>query len=132
MKHEDLDVYNLRSIYIKWKEEESLFTSSFFPPTNFHVGCGICAEGKKETFKEKIQFDDEKKTSTHVGIEGQVFNYYKSYKATWQEVPRNGGPDVAKVIIEYEKLSESMPHPVSYLDLMANWTKDLDAHLVKA
>ncbi|XP_048137406.1 MLP-like protein 34 [Rhodamnia argentea] len=87
---------------------------------------------KKETFKEKVEFDDENKSVTHVGVEGDVFDYYKSYRATWQAVARGGGPAIAKMIIEYEKLDESMPHPVNYLDFMANVTKDIDAHLVKA
>ncbi|XP_030447781.1 MLP-like protein 34 [Syzygium oleosum] len=89
-------------------------------------------EGRKETFKEKVQFDDQNKSITHVGIEGEVFNYYKTYKAIWKAVHGAGGPDVVKMIIEYEKLNESMPHPVKYLDFMANMTKDIDAHLVKA
>ncbi|XP_030514565.1 MLP-like protein 28 [Rhodamnia argentea] len=89
-------------------------------------------EGKKEKFKEKIEFDDGNKAAIHVGVEGDVFKYYRSYKAIWQAVRRDGGPDVVKVIIEYEKLNESMPHPVSYLDFMANMAKDVDAHLVKA
>ncbi|XP_010044193.2 MLP-like protein 28 [Eucalyptus grandis] len=89
-------------------------------------------EGKKETFKEKIQFDDQNKIVTHVGIEGELFNFYKSYKAILQAVHKDGGPDVVKVIIEYEKLNESMPHPVNYLDVTVNMTKDIDAHLVKA
>ncbi|KAK3442607.1 hypothetical protein EUGRSUZ_B02916 [Eucalyptus grandis] len=89
-------------------------------------------EGKKETFKQKIQFDDKNKIATHVGIEGEVFNYYKSYTAIWQAVLMDGGPDVVKVIIGYEKLNESMPHPVIYIDFLVNMTKDIDAHLVKA
>ncbi|XP_010041872.2 MLP-like protein 34 [Eucalyptus grandis] len=89
-------------------------------------------EGKKETFKQKIQFDDKNKIATHVGIEGEVFNYYKGYTAIWQAVHKDGGPDVVKVIIEYEKLNESMPHPVIYIDFLVNMTKDIDAHLVKA
>ncbi|KAF8040160.1 hypothetical protein BT93_B2400 [Corymbia citriodora subsp. variegata] len=88
--------------------------------------------GKKETFKQKIQFDDQNKIAAHIGIEGDVFNYYKSYTAIWQAVHKHGGPDVVKVIIEYEKLNESMPHPVNYIDFLVNMAKDLDAHLVKA
>lgn len=95
-------------------------------------GCEICAEGRKETLKEKREFDDENKTVTHIGIEGEVFNYYKSWKGSWRAVHRDGGPAVAKIIIVSEKLNESLPHPVNYLDLMANMTKDIDAHLVKA
>lgn len=39
MKLEDADAHNIRSIYIKGKEEEQLFYSPFFfVPSNFHVG----------------------------------------------------------------------------------------------
>ncbi|KAI3431253.1 Bet_v_1 domain-containing protein, partial [Psidium guajava] len=86
--------------------------------------------GTKETLKEKVEFDDENKRVIHVGVEGDVFDYYKCYSATWEAIARGGGPAIAKMIIEYEKLGESMPHPVNYLDFMANITKDIDAHLV--
>ncbi|KAI4379075.1 hypothetical protein MLD38_005414 [Melastoma candidum] len=89
--------------------------------------------GKSEKFKEKIEFDDAKKKVTHVGIEGDVFQYYKSYKAIWEAVPKPGGEGaIVKVAIEYEKVNKEAPSPDNYLEVMVGFTKDIDAHLTKA
>ncbi|GAV73790.1 Bet_v_1 domain-containing protein [Cephalotus follicularis] len=88
--------------------------------------------GKTETFKEKVEFDDENLKVTLVGLEGDVFKYYKSYKGIFHYVPKGEGT-LAKVALEYEKLSEDVPDPINeYLDFVVSFTKDMDAHLVKA
>ncbi|XP_038715567.1 MLP-like protein 34 [Tripterygium wilfordii] len=46
--------------------------------------------GKTETFKEKVELDDEKRMVTLVGLEGDVFKYYTNYKAVFQETPNVG------------------------------------------
>ncbi|GAV67502.1 LOW QUALITY PROTEIN: Bet_v_1 domain-containing protein, partial [Cephalotus follicularis] len=88
-------------------------------------------EGKAETFKERIELDDNLKVAL-VGLDGDVFKFYKSYKAIIHYVPK-GEETLAKVALEYEKLSEDVPDPIyKYLDLVVTVTKDKDAHLAKA
>ncbi|GAV67497.1 Bet_v_1 domain-containing protein [Cephalotus follicularis] len=89
-------------------------------------------EGNAETFKERIELDDENLKVTLVGLDGDVFKFYKSYKIIIHYVPKGEGT-LAKVALEYEKLSEHVPDPIyKYLALVVTLTKDKDAHLAKA
>lgn len=93
----------------------------------------IDAGGKTEKFKEKVEFYDENKKVTHVGLEGDVFKWYKTFNGIWQAVPKAGGKGaIVKAIIEYEKLNQSVPPPHNYMEIMVRFTKDIDAHLSKA
>ncbi|KAI4385865.1 hypothetical protein MLD38_003854 [Melastoma candidum] len=89
--------------------------------------------GKSEKIKEKIEFDNAKKKVTHVGIEGDVFQYYKSYKGSWEAIPKPGGEGaIVKVAVEYEKVNKDAPSPDNYLEIMVGITKEIDAHLTNA
>ncbi|EXB23151.1 MLP-like protein 329 [Morus notabilis] len=84
-------------------------------------------DGRAETFKEKLEFDDETKTIRLVGLEGDVFKHYKSFTPIYELTPKgNGG--VAKTVIEYEKLSEDVPAPDKYLAMAVKIAQDIDAH----
>ena len=86
-------------------------------------------------YKEKIEYHDENETMIHVCIKGDVFEHYKSAKAIWWVAPEADGREgtVAKVVVTHEKLDESMPRPITNLDvIMVNVTEDIDAHLAKA
>ena len=89
-------------------------------------------EGEVGTFKEKIELDDVNKAIILNGLEGDVFQYYKSFKPVYQFTQKNDGSSIAKVSIEYEKLSEQVADPNKYIRLMTNIVKDLDAHFIKA
>ncbi|OAY29248.1 MLP-like protein 43 [Manihot esculenta] len=86
--------------------------------------------GRSEVFKDKIIVDDEKKTLTGIGLEGDVFKSYKVFNLIWQLTPKDEG-SLAKVIIEYEKLNENVPTPDIYLDFIIKITTDVDESISK-
>ncbi|XP_059448550.1 MLP-like protein 43 [Corylus avellana] len=88
-------------------------------------------EGEVEVMKEKVEVDDENKLVILTALEGHCLNLYKSYKIIFQVTPMTEGGSV-KITVEYEKLSENIPPPNKYLDLIVNLVKDLDAHILKA
>ena len=89
-------------------------------------------EGKSDlVFKEKVEYDDENRSATLIGIDGDVMQEYKSYKCTFQVVPKGTG-SLAKLTIEYEKLSDDVPAPDKYITLMVNVTKGIDELIAKA
>ncbi|PON48641.1 Major latex protein domain containing protein [Parasponia andersonii] len=88
-------------------------------------------DGKQEWFKEKVEFDDENNMVSMVGLEGDVFQHYRSFKPVYHVVPKGEG-SLAKLSIEFERLDANVPPPNKYLNVMVNVTKDMDAHLQKA
>ncbi|KAK0573883.1 hypothetical protein LWI29_015018 [Acer saccharum] len=86
-------------------------------------------EGREESYKEKVEIDDENLSVTLVGLEGDVFKNYKSWKATFQATPKGDGSSVIKHILEYEKLNQDVPVPNPYLDFLVSITKDIASHL---
>ncbi|OAY29249.1 hypothetical protein MANES_15G129900v8 [Manihot esculenta] len=88
-------------------------------------------EGRPEVFKEKVEIDEEKKIVKLIGLDGDVFKLYKVYNGMWHVMPKGQG-SLAKTVIEYEKLNESVPTPHIYLDFIVGVTKDIDAGLVLA
>ena len=91
----------------------------------------LYADGTSGTFKEKVELDDVNKSVTLVGLEGDVFQEYKSFKAIHHAVPKGNGC-LAKLSIEYEKLNPNVPPPNKYLNMVAQIAKDIDAHIQKA
>ncbi|KAJ8770245.1 hypothetical protein K2173_012653 [Erythroxylum novogranatense] len=89
-------------------------------------------EGKPGVFKERIELDDENKTVTFHGLEGDVMQIYKIYKPVWTFKPNGEGTTLAVCAIEYEKQNESVPAPNIYLDFIVSLTKDIDDGLSKA
>ncbi|CAN1258603.1 MLP-like protein 328 [Linum perenne] len=91
-------------------------------------------EGKAEVFKERVEFDEQKKIVKLNGLEGDVMKIYKVYNPIFELVSSEsgGGGGVAKLAIEYEKLDPSFPAPTKYMDFMINLTKETDAGLVKS
>lgn len=86
-------------------------------------------EGEVETVKEKVDFDDESKTMTCSGLEGeQIFKMYKMFKAIYQALPKDEGCFV-RLAIEYEKHNKNIPAPTKYIDLMTKVVKDMGNHL---
>ena len=75
--------------------------------------------------------DDENKSILFVGVEGDLFKQYSSYRAAVQISPK-GEASLAKILVEYERLKEDVPPPTKYFEIVANVVKDIDAHLVKA
>lgn len=79
--------------------------------------------------KEKVEFNDEKMAMTVVGLEGDVFDHYKVFNATYQVVSKGPQHSLAVLTLEYEKLDDGSPYPYKYLDLMNAITKDIESHL---
>ena len=97
----------------------------------FIFSCEII-EGKSGlVFKEKVEYDDANRSATLVGVDGDIMQEYKTFKATYQAVPKGTG-SLAKLNIEYEKLREDVPAPDKYITLMVNITKGIDEHITKA
>ena len=84
-------------------------------------------DGKQETFKERLEFDDETKTIKCVGVEGDVFKLYKSCTSIFEVTPKGDGC-LVKIIIDYEKLSEDVPAPENYVAMLADVAKDICSH----
>ncbi|VVA14538.1 PREDICTED: MLP, partial [Prunus dulcis] len=80
--------------------------------------------------KEKAEYNDEKKSITLNGVEGDVFKYFKSFKPVYQFTQKEGS--IATSSIAYEKLNDNVAGPDKYVGLMVNIVKDLDAHFIKA
>lgn len=77
-----------------------------------------------------MAFDDEKYAMTVIGLEGDVFEHYKSFKATYQVVPRGPKHSLAVLTLEYEKRHPNSPYPYKYINLMNNVTKDMEFFLM--
>ncbi|KAL3510573.1 hypothetical protein ACH5RR_029974 [Cinchona calisaya] len=82
--------------------------------------------------KDKIDaIDEENKTITFGLIGGEVTNYFKSFKATLQAIVQ-GGINIVKWTLEYEKANDDVPTPHSHLDFLINCSRDVDAYLLKS
>ncbi|XP_038893256.1 MLP-like protein 329 [Benincasa hispida] len=100
--------------------------------THAHVSTKIwiyTIDGKAEVFKERVEFDDKKLVMTLVGLEGGVFKHYKTFKLTYQIVPKEPERSLVILILEYEKLDDGSTYPYKYTDLLSNIIKDIESHL---
>ncbi|XP_058216162.1 MLP-like protein 328 [Rhododendron vialii] len=88
------------------------------------------AEGKVETYKEKVSIDEENKAVHLTALEGHCLELYRSYNIIYQFI-HNGESNIVKITIEYEKKHEDIPPPQKYMDFVISLIKDLDANLVK-
>ncbi|EEF36378.1 MLP-like protein 34 [Ricinus communis] len=88
-------------------------------------------DGTTETFKERIEVDEENMKVTLVGEEGDVMKSYKVFKPIYYLAPKGNGC-LATCVIEYEKVNENVPAPDKYMEFMINATKEIDAGLVGA
>ncbi|KAL5756538.1 hypothetical protein ACOSP7_020980 [Xanthoceras sorbifolium] len=88
-------------------------------------------EGKQETYKERVELDESNKTVSLVGLEGDIFKYFKSVKAVLKATPKpDGSGSVAHLTIEYEKLHDAIADPKAYMELLTSIAKDVDDHIM--
>ncbi|KAH7516335.1 hypothetical protein FEM48_Zijuj10G0124100 [Ziziphus jujuba var. spinosa] len=87
-------------------------------------------EEKEETFKEKVEIDDENKKVTLVCLEGHCLDHYKSYKASFKVTPK-GESGVVAITLNYEKRQNDSPDANKYLQFLVNVIRDIDAYLIK-
>ncbi|XP_019160091.1 PREDICTED: kirola-like [Ipomoea nil] len=88
-------------------------------------------DGKTKIAKEVIEaIDDEKKLVKFRVIGGDLMESHKSFIITCH-VDSNGDDNFVTWTIEYEKLKEEIPEPLTYLEFLLNMTKDMDDHHAK-
>ncbi|KAH7834625.1 hypothetical protein Vadar_018010 [Vaccinium darrowii] len=88
----------------------------------------MCADGKVETYKDRVSIDEENKTVDLIALERHLLEVYKSYNIIYQF--HNGETNIVKITIEYEKKNEDVPPPQKYVDFIISLIKDLDAKLI--
>ncbi|GJT31017.1 MLP-like protein 423 [Tanacetum coccineum] len=82
--------------------------------------------------KEKIEeLDEAKKKVAYSVIDGDMMQYYKSFKATLEVIPEGEG-SLVKWLCEFEKASEQVPDPEMIRDFAAKNFKEIDEYLLKA
>lgn len=80
--------------------------------------------------KERLEIADEaNKTVGYTVIDGELLNFYKVFKATFQVVPKGEGC-LVKGSFEYEKAADEVPEPDNVRVLAEQTFKDLDAYLL--
>ncbi|XP_051136516.1 kirola-like [Andrographis paniculata] len=85
-------------------------------------------DGKKESMKVVIQeIDEEKKLVKFKVDEGDILGKYKEFTSCIH-VDTNGDDHVVTWTVQYEKVSEDVADPISYLELAINITNDIEAH----
>ncbi|XVE92014.1 hypothetical protein REPUB_Repub01dG0060700 [Reevesia pubescens] len=90
------------------------------------------AAGNTENIKETIEaIDDESKTMTFNMLDGDLLNYYNTFKPI-VNVTASGQGSLVKWTLEYEKKNESIPAPTKYKDFLVGWSKKIDAYLLNA
>ncbi|KAK3211999.1 hypothetical protein Dsin_016705 [Dipteronia sinensis] len=88
-------------------------------------------EGREETFKERVELDEANKTVSLIGLEGDIFNYFKTWKPVFKATPKDDGSgSVANLTIEYEKLHDGVADPKAYIEFMTSIAKDVDDHIM--
>ncbi|KAI3842376.1 hypothetical protein MKX03_000998 [Papaver bracteatum] len=86
--------------------------------------------GKTLVVKETTTYDDEAMTIHHSAVGGDVLNDYKKFDATLSVKPKaNGKGCTARWTIDYVKLNEDSPVPISYLAFFQQNIEDLNTHL---
>lgn len=82
--------------------------------------------------KEKIDAADEaSKSVSYTVIDGDLSNFYKHFKASFQVVPKGDG-SLVKWLVEFEKANEEVPDPNLIQEIAVKTFNDLDAYLLKA
>ncbi|KAC9132067.1 hypothetical protein R6Q59_004795 [Mikania micrantha] len=82
--------------------------------------------------KEKIEeVDEAKKKVAYRMIDGDMTQYFKSFKSSVEVIP-DGEGSLVKWFCEFEKASEEVPGPEMTRDLVAKNFKQIDDFLLKA
>ncbi|KAH7570952.1 hypothetical protein JRO89_XS05G0229900 [Xanthoceras sorbifolium] len=87
-------------------------------------------DGETEEFKEKIDFDHEKRCITSDAVGGHILERYKKYKGIFQVTENDEGGGMVKVTLVYEKFKEGDDPPHKFLNYVADIIRDVDAHII--
>ncbi|XP_026438278.1 major latex protein 15-like [Papaver somniferum] len=87
-------------------------------------------EGKREFVHEKTTYDDETRTICHSAFRGDVMKAYKKFDPILVVKPKaNGHGSIVSWTINYEKINEDSPVPISYLGFFQSSIDDLNSHI---
>ncbi|XP_058184353.1 kirola-like [Rhododendron vialii] len=85
-------------------------------------------DGKEKTDKAHLEvIDEENKLMTLTAVEGDLLQQYKTYRVTMQ-VDTKGENHSGIWALEYEKLSEDVEDPTTFMDMLVGVTKDIEVH----
>ncbi|KAL8035004.1 hypothetical protein ABFX02_12G068600 [Erythranthe guttata] len=85
-------------------------------------------DGEKRVAKNIIHtIDEEKKLVTFEIVEGDMMKLYKTFKLS-VHVDTIGEDNLVTWTAEYEKLSEDIPDPHTFMELCLKCTNDIEAH----
>ncbi|KAI3978350.1 hypothetical protein MKX01_013148 [Papaver californicum] len=91
---------------------------------------GYIHAGKPLTLKERTTYNDETRTICHNVVEGDVMNDYKKFAVTFVVNPKaDGHGNIVSWTVDYEKINEDSPVPISYLALFQQNNQDLSSYL---
>ncbi|XP_038876399.1 MLP-like protein 328 [Benincasa hispida] len=88
-------------------------------------------DDKAEVFKERVEFDDKNLVIKLVGLEGDLFDHFKTFNEIYQVVKKGPGHCAIILTLEYEKLHDGPPCPEKYYDAMIDLVKGIESHLKK-
>ncbi|KAL3831047.1 hypothetical protein ACJIZ3_019849 [Penstemon smallii] len=92
-------------------------------------GATLLVNGKQQIAKQILQdIDLEKKQFAYKMVEGDLMELYKNMIIT-MHVETKGGVDFITWTIEYELLSADNSHPLSPLNFLIEFTKDVETHI---
>ena len=78
-----------------------------------------------------MELDDKNLVIKLIGLEGDLFEHYKSFNETYKVVKKGPGQCAIILTLEYEKLHDCSPSPQKYYDAMINLVKSIESHLKK-
>ncbi|KAE8667198.1 Detected protein of unknown function [Hibiscus syriacus] len=89
-------------------------------------------EGKSQMVKEILEgVDDDNKTMVFKVVEGDVLNYYKSWRTVLNITAAREG-SLVKWTMEFEKQNDDVPDPIKNADYLITLARNIDAYLLNA
>lgn len=73
--------------------------------------------------------DEGKRSITFNIIGGEVTKYFRTYKATIL-LFKEGGKNMLKWSLEYEKMNDQVPEPTAQVQFLVNMAREVDAYLI--
>ncbi|KAI3840222.1 hypothetical protein MKX03_035111 [Papaver bracteatum] len=113
---------NAVKYYEIWKHHEDV------PNVTLHISGVKVIEGHGTTLGCKTTYNDETRTTHHSGIGGDMMKVYKKFVATLVVNPKaNGHGSIVSWTIDYDKIHEDYPIPISYLQFFQFQIEDFFA-----
>ncbi|MED6155569.1 hypothetical protein PIB30_006438 [Stylosanthes scabra] len=96
------------------------------------ISWNFVLDGKASACKEIVEdIDKENNKVSFRVLEGDLLkHHYKSFKFILHVVPKKEGGSKVHWTLEYEKMNDNTPDPHAMMQLAAEVSKDLEAHLM--